>query len=566
MIILGLNDAFSAAAVIKDGKLVGAAREERFNRIKYSDEFPTQSVRYCLSEVGVDIKQVDQIVFAWNPGHEIEPFDTSAAVRYHKDFLHYIPNNLLNLIGGRKENKKVRTIHQRLELLDGSVPISFVPHHFSHASAAFFTSPFDKAAVLTTDAYGDDISTQMFLGRGNQLEVMATTNFPHSLGSVYAAVTQYLGFRPNYDEWKVMGLSPFGEPTYYDSFERIIKFLPREGKLWIDLDYFTYYIWSPRRYSDKFEKVFGLERHYGEEVTKRHEDIACSFQKRVEDVVLEMVAFLHGKTKMEALCLSGGCAMNSRMNGRILAESPFRKVFVQPSADDGGASLGACFYWWNQVLKKERVFVMEHDYWGPAFSNEAVEKVLANTLVPYKKCNNVEKIAAQRIANGEIIGWFQGRMEYGQRALGNRSILADPCDPHMKDKINARVKHREKFRPFAPSVLEEEVGEFFEQTYPSPFMQKVYLIKPDKRKLIPAVTHVDGTGRLQTVSKKVNPTYWNLIDEFRKITGIPAVLNTSFNDNNEPIVATPKDALRCFFSTGIDVLFIGDFMVEKQPR
>ena len=395
MVILGLSDAFSAAALLRDGKLIAAAREERFNRIKLSDDFPSRAVRYCLAEANIGIQEVDQIVFAWNPGHEIEPFDTATAMRYHQDFLHYIPNNLLNIIAGRKENKKVSMIHQRLDLPGNAMNIAFVPHHFSHAAAAFFVSPFDKAAVLTTDAYGDDISTQMFAGRGNQLESVATTLFPHSLGSVYAAVTQYLGFRANSDEWKVMGLSPFGEPVYYDAFKKIIKFLPDQGRLWVDLDYFSYYVWSPRRYSDVFEKTFGPERHFGEDLLKRHEDIACSFQKRVEDVVLEMAAYLFEKTKLPNLCVSGGCAMNSKMNGRLAQESPFQKVFVQPSSDDGGASLGACFYWWNQVLKRERNFVMEHDYWGPGFTNEQIKKALDNAMVLYRKHDKIEEVTAR---------------------------------------------------------------------------------------------------------------------------------------------------------------------------
>ncbi len=407
------------------------------------------------------------------------------------------------------------------------------------------------------------MSVQIFAALGNQLETLATSLYLHSLGSVYAAVIYYLGFRPNIEEWKVMGLAPFGFPKYYEKFEDLIKFLPEEKRLWIDLDFFSYYIWSPRRYSDRFEERFGPERQYGEPITKTHEDIACSFQKRVEDVVLEMARFLYNQTNMNALCLSGGCAMNSKLNGRILKEAPFSDLSVQASADDGGAALGACFYWWNQILKEDRVFVLKHDYWGPGFSNQEIENALKSALIKYRRTDEVERIAAECIAEGKIVGWFQGRMEYGQRALGNRSILADPRDPAMKDKINERVKHREKFRPFAPSVIEESVGEYFDRDYPAPFMQKVYSIKPEKRTLIPSVTHVDGSSRLQTVSKDSNPKYWKLIDEFGKITGIPVVLNTSFNDNNEPIVATPKDALRCFYSTGIDVLFVGDFVVEK---
>lgn len=564
MYILGLNDSTSAATLIEDGKIVAAAREERFNRIKHSDEFPTLAIKYCLKEAGIGIKEVERIVFAWNPGHEIEPFDTSAAIRYHKDFLHYVPNNILNLIPGDKSEKKVHSIHQILELKDCAIPISFVPHHPSHAASAFFVSPFEKAAILTIDAYGDDTSMEMFEGEGNKITSLCATKFPYSLGSVYAAVTQYLGFRPNVDEWKVMGLAPYGEPVYYDDFSKIIKFNNETGRLWVNLDYFTYYIWAQRRYSDLFIETFGPERYYNDELDKRHRDIAASFQNVVEDVVLEAVNYLHRTTELDALCLAGGVVMNSKMNGRILKESPFTDIYIQPSADDAGASLGACFYWWQQIEKKPRNFIMEHDYWGPGYSNQEIQEVLDSLSIQYKRINNIEEITAKLIAEGKVVGWFQGRMEFSQRALGNRSILADPRDAKMKDKVNKLIKHRESFRPFAPSILEEYTKEYFDMDYPSPFMQMVYSIKREKQALIPAVTHVDGTGRLQTVSKKTNPKYWRLINEFRKITDIPLVLNTSFNDNNEPIVTTPVDAVRCFYGTGLEALAIGDFLITKS--
>lgn len=386
------------------------------------------------------------------------------------------------------------------------------------------------------------------------------------MGQVYAAVTQYLGYRANSDEWKVMGLAAYGEPEYYDAFSRMIRFDKTRGELRFDLDFFTFFTWSPRRYSDQFIEVFGAERYSEEEITKRHINIAASFQRRVEDVVLEMCTYLAEKTKVDTLCLSGGVAMNSKMNGRILLESPFSSVWVQPSADDAGACLGACFYYWHQVLGKERGFVMEHDYWGPGFTDEEMRAALDDSLVPYDCLDNPEREAAKAIADNKVIGWFQGRMEFGQRALGNRSILADPRDPKMKDKINRLIKHREWYRPFAPAVLAEYQSDYFDSAFRSPFMQMVFPVRKEKQRSIPAVVHNDGTGRIQSVSNDSNSRFYKLISEFRDITGIPVVLNTSFNDNDEPIVCTPKQAIRTFFGTGIHELYLGNYRIVKSKE
>ncbi|HNX82021.1 MAG TPA: carbamoyltransferase C-terminal domain-containing protein [Candidatus Omnitrophota bacterium] len=564
MYLLGLNDSCSAATIIKDGKLIAAAREERFDRIKFSDAYPTRAVNYCLDTAGISIKNVDHIMFAWNPGHELEPQDSAATVRYHKHLLHYIPNNLLRHITGEKNNKKIVSIDQKINFLDGNLNIHFVPHHFSHAASAFFVSPYDTAAILTIDAYGDDITHQFYVGKDSQLHAIGKTEFPHSMGQVYAAITQYLGYRANSDEWKVMGLAAYGSPAYKKQFAKIIFFDTKTNTLKCDLDFFTYYIWSPRRYSDKFVKMFGPERQAHEDLNKRHIDIAASFQSAVEDVILDMCRYLYQKTKIKQVCLAGGVTMNSKMNGRILDETPFSKVWVQPSADDAGSSLGACFYYWNQILGKKRSFVMEHDYWGPGFSNAQIKECLEDALVKYEYLEHPEIKAAQAISENKVIGWFQGRMEFGQRALGNRSILADPRDPLMKDKINRLIKHREWYRPFAPSIMEEYQKDYFDNAFPSSFMQMVYTVKKDARAKIPAVVHKDGTGRLQTVSKIHNERYWKLINEFRKRTGIPVLLNTSFNDNDEPIVCTPKEALRTFFGTGIHELYLGNYRIAKK--
>jgi len=563
MYILGLSDSNSAAAIIKDGQLIAAAREERFDRVKFSDSYPTHSVNYCLNTVGIGIKDIDKIVFAWNPGHELEPQDSAAAVRYHKHFLHYIPNNLLRHIPGDKSNKRIRFINETIGFTNDKLDIHFVPHHHCHAASSFLVSPYNESAILTIDAYGDDITHQFFVGKENKLESLGRTLYPHSMGQVFAAITQYLGYRANSDEWKVMGLAAYGKPEFYDIFSKILNFDEKIGELRINLDYFTYYIWSPRRYSEQFLRKFGPERHTHEELTSRHMNIAASFQKRVEEVVLSMCNYLADRTELDTLCMAGGVCMNSKMNGRILFESPFSNIWIQPSADDGGASLGACFYYWHHVLGNKRNFIMDNDYWGPGFSNLKIKAALDDSLVSYEYLKNPGLEAAKSIANNKIISWFQGRMEFGQRALGNRSILGDARDPEMRDKINKLVKHREWYRPFAPSVLEEYQSNFFETNFPSPYMQMVFPVKFDKYKIIPAVVHNDGTARLQTVKKKTNPCYWKLIDEFRKITDVPVVLNTSFNDNNEPIVCTPKEAIRTFFGTGLHELYIGNYRVKK---
>ena len=540
------------------------AREERFDRIKFSDAYPTRAVNYCLNEAGVGLKDVGHVVFAWNPGHELEPQDTAAAVRYHKHFLHYIPNNLLRHISGDKKNKRIVSITENITFLEKELNLHFLPHHRCHAASAFFVSPYDRAAVLTIDAYGDDITAEYFLGEGNQLKSVGQTAFPHSMGQVYAAVTQYLGYRANSDEWKVMGLASYGKPIYYDRFARLMRFDREKGGLRFDLDYFMYYTWHPRRYSDEFVDLFGPERYPDEELEQRHQDIAASFQLRVEDVVLEMCEYLYEKTGVDTLCLAGGVCMNSKMNGRILLETPFNKVWVQPSADDAGGSIGACFLYWNEVLGHKRNFVMEHDYWGPGFSDSEIKKALDDARAEYRHIENVEQAAAETIADNKVIGWYQGRMECGQRALGNRSILADARDAEMKNKINRLIKHREWYRPFSPAVLEECQDKYFVSDLVSPFMQMVFAVREEKRKEVPAITHVDGTGRLQTVQKTTNPRYWKLINEFRKLTGVGLVLNTSFNDNDEPIVCTPKDAIRTFYSTGLHELYLGNYRLKKH--
>jgi carbamoyltransferase len=463
--------------------------------------------------------------------------------------------------------------------------IHHVEHHVAHLGSAFFVSPFDKAAVVSVDGFGDFVGAMWGYGEGNKLEVEDRIFFPHSLGLFYLALTQYLGFPKYGDEYKVMGLSSYGEPSYLDKMRQIVL-LDNNGKFNLNLDYFIHHsegitmTWEggePKMgpvYSKVMEKALGPARHYRDEpITKHHEDIAASMQSMYEEAFFNLLNYVYKETKTPYLCLAGGCAMNSVANGKIFDKTPFREVYIQAAAGDAGGALGAAYYVWHQILNKPRDFVMEHAYWGPGFTEEEVEKLLKlrseeleKNKCEIKKIENKDELCretAKEIADGKVVGWFQGRMEWGPRALGNRSIVVDPRRAEMKDVLNARIKRREPFRPFAPSILFEKTGEYFEKDYPDPFMIKVYPVRPEKRSVIPAVTHIDGTGRLQTVRRKDNPLYWQLIKEFENLTGVPVVLNTSFNEN-EPIVCTPQEALDCFLRTKMDVLVLGNFFITRK--
>ncbi|MEW6189876.1 MAG: carbamoyltransferase C-terminal domain-containing protein, partial [Actinomycetota bacterium] len=406
-------------------------------------------------------------------------------------------------------------------------------------------------------------STLLACGEGNRIEVLKRIKNPHSLGSLYTVVTAYLGFKPNSDEGKVMGLAPYGGPTYLQNFREIVQ-LNECGEFKIDLSYFTYHILGGYGVSPKFLKLFGSAREPESEIHERHEDIAWALQKVTEEAALHLANHLYSITGEKNLCVAGGVGLNSVMNAAFLRESPFEHIFIQPAANDAGTSLGCALYIWHMLLGRERNYIMEHAYYGPEFSNDEIKRTLENHGVPHSYIENPARIGAELVARGKIVGWFQGRMEAGPRALGNRSILADPRDPNMKDILNKKVKHRESFRPFAPSVLEECAREYFDDYYPSPFMLLVLPIKESKKGMIPAVCHVDGTGRLQTVTGEENPVYWELINEFKKITGIPLVLNTSFNVRGQPIVMSPADALECFLSTQLDCLIMGNYLSEKD--
>jgi carbamoyltransferase len=572
--ILGINayHGDAAACIVKDGQLIAAGEEERFNRKKHCAGFPALAIRYCLEAAGISLDQVDHIGISRDPSAHL-----------HKKILFSLTKltNLSGLIAARLANAaKIRDLRQELEKVLGVAPsekVQFhnVEHHKAHMASCFFVSPFERAAILSIDGFGDFISTMWGMGQGSRIDVLGQVEYPHSAGAVYTATSQYLGFTKYGDEGKVMGLAPYGQPRYLDEFRDIIR-TDNGGGFKLNLDYFLHHsegvdmTWdegSPtigRMFSDRFIDSFGPVRSASEPLSTKQEDIAASLQARLEEVGFHILNQLYEKTKVEQLCLAGGVALNSVMNGKIPLHTPFKEIFIQPAAGDSGTAVGVCYYIHNMILHQPRSFVMEHAYTGPEFGEGQIEQVLNQSSLAHRKLTNCEltEMAAQAIADGKVVGWFQGRMEFGPRALGNRSIVVDPRRSEMKDILNARIKKREPFRPFAPSILEERVAEYFEQTLPSPTMLMVYQVKKDKQSAIPAVTHVDGSGRLQTVSRETNPRYYQLISDFEKLTNVPVVLNTSFNED-EPIVCTPEEAVNCFQRTRMDVLFLGNYMVQR---
>jgi carbamoyltransferase len=443
-------------------------------------------------------------------------------------------------------------------------------------ASAFLVSPFDEAAILSVDGMGDFVSTMWGVGKGNTFEVQGEVNFPHSLGIFYTAVSQWLGFPKYGDEGKVMGLAPYGEPVYLDQMRNIVR-LQRDGTFELDLDYFVHHAegatmtWNDdeprlgRIFSDKCIQVFGEPRTPRTEITPTHQHIAASLQAMLEEAEFALVRKLQHETGQKVLCMAGGVALNSSFNGKVLPNTEFTDIHIHPAAGDAGTALGVCYYIYHQVLGHARTYVLHNAYTGPGYAHDEIQAALDRHSLTYHLLDEdqIAQRAAALVADGNVVGWFQGRMEWGPRALGHRSMIADPRRSDMKDILNARIKHRETFRPFAPSVLLEDVGDYFDQNYPDPFMIKVYGVRPEKQTVIPAVTHVDGTGRLQTVQQEYAPHYWRLINAFKQQTGVPVVLNTSFNEN-EPIVCTPDEAVECFARTKMDALAIGNYLVQKR--
>ena len=574
MYILGINayHGGASACLIRDGHVVAAAEEERFKRVKYWAGFPVEAIRYCLDEAGITVQEVDHIGISRNPGANL-----------YKKVLYVLSSRpSFRLVRDRLANAaKVQDLRQVLaEALhvdhsDFKAEFHNVEHHRAHMASAFFVSPYREAAILSVDGMGDFVSTMWGVGRENRLEVLGSVSFPHSLGNFYTMITQWLGFPKYGDEGKVMGLAPYGEPIYLDKMRKIVR-LQRDGTFELDLDYLAHgaegatMTWDDgaptigRLYTDKLVELFGPPREPRTEITEHQQNVAASLQAMLEEAEFSLVEMLQRATGQTALCMAGGVALNSSFNGKIRPNTAFEDIYIHPAAGDAGTALGVCFYIYHQLLGQPRSFVLDHAYTGPRFENGRIAEKLGTYGLRYEELDEVElaRRAAALVAEGKVTGWFQGRMEWGPRALGNRSIIADPRREDMKDILNARIKYREPFRPFAPSILLEATGDYFDQSYPDPFMIKVYNVLPEKTREIPAVTHVDGTGRLQTVHQDTNPLYWQLIKEFENKTGVPIVLNTSFNEN-EPIVCTPEEAIECYLRTKMDALAIGNYLVTK---
>lgn len=581
MNILGINayHGNASSAIVCDGQLVAAVEEERFNRVKYAAGFPAQAIRYCLKQAGLTLADIDHVAVPRNPYARLAMKllyalrMPSFARERAKVLVKFqgIPEALA--LAFDVDPKKIHAKFHRIE------------HHQAHLASSFYCSPFERAALLSADGLGDFASTMWGAGNGSRMKIEGVIAFPHSLGLFYSAVTQYLGFLKYGDEYKVMGLAAYGQPEQLERFRDIVRFENGSGTngFKLGLDYFCHHRTGPemswaeadktpvlgRLFSEGMEKRLGPARAASQTLEQHHRNLAASLQARLEEVYLGMLKKLAARTGLKSVCLSGGVSFNCVANGKIFDATPFEQVYVQPAAGDGGLSVGAAFHVWHQMLGKPRSFVMDHAYWGPEYSQEEIHRAVDSNGLGQKGCAIAElgeeelmRRAAAIIADGKILGWFQGRAEWGPRALGNRSIVADPRRSEMKETLNRRIKHREIFRPFAPSILAEATPEYFEKSHPSPFMTLAYAVRPAQREKIPAPTHVDGTGRLQTVTRQANPRYHALISAFRELTGVPVLLNTSFNDN-EPIVCSPQEAIDCFQRTQMDALVLGDILITR---
>ncbi len=584
MLILGINAYHGdvAAALLRDGELVAAVEEERFRRIKHYAGFPREAIQSCLAMAGAEAGDVDAFAVSRDPHAHL--WRKGLFALRHRPSLSLIRDRAANVMSVRRLAGACAS-GMGLDESHVAARMHYVEHHAAHLASTFFASPFEDAAVCAIDGFGDFVSTSTGFGRGPCLTIRNRVFYPHSLGLVYLALTQFLGFPKYGDEFKVMGLAPYGEPSFVDPIRQLLH-VGDDGDFSLDLSYFTHWsggmtmTWEDgepeigRVFTPKLETLLGPARRPQDPLDARHEAIAASLQRVYEEAAFTILRALHARVRSPRLCLAGGCAMNSVANGKVRSETPFTDLYIQPAAGDNGTALGAALSVWHK-LGGSRRFEMRHGYWGPQFDDATIAAAIdaRNHEVEARRCvrsrmsseQHLYEWTASRIADGNVVGWFQGRMEWGARALGNRSILADPRRRDMRDIINVRIKLREKFRPFAPSVAVEALDDFFVDAVHDPFMIQVYPVRPDKRDVIPAVTHVDGSGRLQTVSRETNPRYWSLIQAFGRKTGVPVLLNTSFNEN-EPIVLTPDEALDCFLRTDMDVLVMGSHVLEKGPR
>ncbi len=591
MNILGISCYYhdAAAALLRDGQLIAAAEEERFTRVKHDFSFPKSAIQFCLDTAGIRGSDVDYVAFFEKPFRKFDRILMTVLQTYPLSYKVFRESMITWMIDKLWVGATISA-----ELGIPKDRVLFCEHHLSHAASAFLCSPFDESAILTVDGVGEWVTGTWGVGRGNHIDLRKQMEFPHSLGLLYSAFTAFLGFEVNEGEYKVMGMAPYGQPRYVDKVWKLIRQDP-DGSFSLDMDYFSFHHSTDRTFNRRFVDLFGEPRppkmlfftaesgfpsyfgappgNYDElcKLNQHYADIAASIQKVTEEVLLGMARSIHKETGMKRLCIAGGVALNSVANSRILRETGFEELFIQPSAGDGGGALGAALWADNMLFGHPRRFRMDHAYWGKSYDSSEIRKFLEQGRIVYRYIENDEQLLDQvvdRLQQGKVIGWFQDKFEWGPRALGNRSILGDPRNANMKDIINTKIKFREPYRPFAPSVLAECAEAYFDlpnaaRHYPARYMLYVVPVRPAKQAILPAITHVDGTGHLQTVFRDANPRYYGLIERFAQATGVPAILNTSFNLKGEPIVNTPANAFNTFSKSEMDTLVLGNFVIEK---
>jgi carbamoyltransferase len=592
MQILGISCYYhdAAAVLLRDGALVAAAEEERFSRIKHDYGFPHQSIRFCLEKGGIQGDDLDYVVFFEKPFRKFDRILMSVLQTYPQSWKVFRESMITWMLDKLWVGDTIES-----ELGVPKDRVLFSDHHLSHAASAFLCSPFEEAAILTVDGVGEWTTAAWGTGRGNDIRLTHKIEFPHSLGLLYSAFTAFLGFEVNEGEYKVMGMAPYGEPRYAEEVWKLIH-QNNDGSFYLNTDYFSFHHSTERTFNRRFVDLFGdprppsmpfftevsgYPRYFGAQPANYRElcarnqhyaDIAASIQRVTEDVLVRIANCLHQKTGQKRLCIAGGVGLNSVANSRILRETPFEELFIQPAAGDGGGALGAALWAYHSLLGHPRTSSMEHAYWGRAYSDGEIASFLDESGIPFRRFDNDAKLLEQvvdRLTNGKVVGWYQGRFEWGPRALGNRSILADPRRAEMKDIVNAKIKFREPYRPFAPSVLASSAECFFDlqnasSHHPARYMLYVVPVREAKKEIVPAITHVDGTARLQTVFRKQNPRYYSLIETFQNATGVPVLLNTSFNLKGEPIVTTPANAYNTFSKSEMDCLILENFLVERM--
>ena len=591
MYILGISCYYhdAAAALLHDGQLIAAAEEERFSRIKHDFGFPKNAIQFCLETAGIRREDIDYVVFFEKPFRKLDRILMSVLQTYPRSWKVFRESMITWMID---KLWIASTLQSELGL--SKEKVLFCEHHLSHAASAFLCSPFDDAAILTVDGVGEWTTGTWGTGSGGEIKLKGTTEFPHSIGLLYSAFTAFLGFEVNEGEYKVMGMAPYGQPRYVDKVWKVVK-QHEDGSFTLDMSYFSFHHSTDKTFNHRFAELFGDPRppqmyfftkasgypaYFGEkpanyeELCERNQyyaDIAASIQRVTEELLLGMARHVYRQTGKKRLCIAGGVGLNSVANGRILRETPFEELFIQPAAGDGGGALGAALWAYNSLLGKPRNFCMNHAYWGQSYDPAQIRGFLTENNIPHQFIENDDKLldaTVQRLSSGKVIGWFQGRFEWGPRALGNRSILADPGNPNMKDIVNTKIKFREPYRPFAPSVLAERAEDYFDlpdaiRHHPARYMLYVVPVKEAKQAVLPAITHVDGTGRLQTVFREQSPRYYSLIERFGSATGVPVLLNTSFNLKGEPIVTTPANAFHTFSASEMDTLVLGNFLIDK---